>query len=47
VAVSAGQGFSLEWGAEQHNEEVVEWMLDRDYIMDPEEQEEEDENADE
>jgi hypothetical protein len=46
-AVSAGQGFSLEWGAEQHNEEVVEWMLDRDYIMDPEEQEEEDENADE
>jgi len=34
-AVSAGQGFSLEWGAEQHQEEVLEWMMNRDYISDP------------
>ena len=46
-AVSAGQGFSLEWGAEQHQQEVLEWMLDREYIVDPEDiQEEEDEDAD-
>jgi hypothetical protein len=40
-AVSAGQGFSLEWGAEQHQQEVLEWMLDREYIVDPEDIEEE------
>ena len=40
-AVSAGQGFSLEWGAEQHQQEVLEWMLDREYIVDPENIEEE------
>jgi hypothetical protein len=46
-AVEAGQGFSLEWGAEQHQEEVLDWMLSRDYIVDPEdldEEEEEDED---
>jgi hypothetical protein len=42
-AVSAGQGFSLEWGAEQHQQEVLEWMLDREYIVDPEDIEEEEE----
>ena len=26
-AVEAGMGFSLEWGAEQHQEEVLDWML--------------------
>ena len=33
-AVEAGQGFSLEYGAEQHHEEVQDWMLSRDYIVD-------------
>lgn len=44
-AVEAGQGFSLEYGAEQHQEEVIEWMTNRDYIVDTMfEQEEEDED---
>jgi len=45
-AVSAGQGFSLEYGAEQHHEDVLEWMLNREYIVDTmfeEEEEDEDE----
>ena len=44
-AVEAGQGFSLEYGAEQHHEEVLDWMTSRDYIVDTmfEEEEEEDE----
>jgi len=48
-AVEAGQGFSLEYGAEQHNEDVLDWMLSRDYIVDSmfEEEEEEDEDEDE
>ena len=33
-AVEAGQGFSLEYGAEQHHEDVQDWMLNRDYIVD-------------
>jgi len=47
--VEAGQGFSLEYGAEQHNEDVLDWMLSRDYIVDSmfEEEEEEDEDEDE
>ena len=45
-AVEAGMGFSLEWGAEQHQEEVQDWMLSRNYIVDPEE-EVEDEDEDE
>lgn len=46
-AVEAGQGFSLEWGAEQHNEEVFDWMINRGYIIDPEDlDEEEDEDED-
>ena len=45
-AVEAGQGFSLEWGAEQHQDDVLEWMTNRDYIVDTMfEQEEEDEDA--
>ena len=44
-AVEAGHGFSLEWGAEQHQDEVLEWMINRDYIVDIEwEEEEEDED---
>ena len=47
-AVSAGQGFSLEYGAEQHHEDVQEWMLNRDYIVDTMfEEEDEDEDEDE
>lgn len=33
-AVSAGHGFSLEYGAEQHHDDVMEWMLNRDYMVD-------------
>jgi hypothetical protein len=33
-AVEAGMGFSLEYGAEQHHEDVQDWMLSRDYIVD-------------
>ena len=33
-AVSNGAGFSLEYGAEQHQEDVFEWMLNREYIVD-------------
>ena len=48
-AVEAGQGFSLEYGAEQHQDDVLEWMTNRDYIVDTmfEEDEEEDEDEDE
>ena len=48
-AVEAGMGFSLEYGAEQHNDDVLEWMLNRDYIVDTmfEEDEEEEEDGDE
>jgi hypothetical protein len=43
-AVTAGQGFSLEYGAEQHHEEVQDWMLNRGYILDPTDELEEDED---
>jgi hypothetical protein len=51
-AVASGQGFSLEYGAEQHQDDVLEWMLNRGYILDPldeleEDDEEEDEDEDE
>ena len=47
-AVEAGHGFSLEYGAEQHNEDVMEWMLNRDYMVDSMfEDDEEDEDEDE
>jgi hypothetical protein len=47
-AVSEGRGFSLEYGAEQHQEEVLDWMTDNNYIVDTmfvddEEDEDEDE----
>lgn len=43
-AVAAGQGFSLEYGAEQLSEDISEWMFNRGYLIDPElEDEEEDE----
>ena len=34
-AVQNGAGFSLEYGAEQHQQDVLDWMLNRDYISDP------------
>lgn len=46
-AVSAGQGFSLEYGAEQHQEDVLEWMLNREYILDQSEEEEDEDGSDE
>jgi hypothetical protein len=47
-AVEAGQGFSLEYGAEQHQDDVLEWMTNRDYIVDTMfEEDEEDEDEDE
>ena len=46
-AVEAGQGFSLEYGAEQHQDDVLEWMLNREYIIDPEWEEDEEEDEDE
>ena len=41
-AVGAGHGFSLEWGAEQHHDDILEWMLNREYIVDPIEEDDED-----
>jgi hypothetical protein len=38
--VKAGQGFSLEYGAEQHQEEVFDWMINRGYIVDLEDEDE-------
>lgn len=35
-AVEAGQGFSLEFGAEQLSEDVRDWMFSRGYLVDPE-----------
>lgn len=31
-AVDSGYGFSLEYGAEQHYDEVLEWMIDKGLI---------------
>jgi hypothetical protein len=41
-AVQAGYGFSLEYGAEQHYDDVVEWMQKKEYVMEPLEEEDED-----
>jgi hypothetical protein len=41
-AVSAGMGFSLEYGADQHHEDVQDWMISRDYIVDTMFEDEED-----
>lgn len=37
-AVESGQGFSLEYGAEDHHEHVKDWMLENGLIMDPEDE---------
>lgn len=41
-AVEAGQGFSLEYGAEQHQDDVLEWMTNRGWIIDTMFEDEED-----
>lgn len=47
-AVEAGIGFSLEYGAEQLGEDVLDWLMERGHINDPEaEEEDEDEDEDE
>jgi hypothetical protein len=46
-AVESGHGFSLEYGAEQHYEEVQDWMLENGYMKDPFYEEEEEEDEDE
>ena len=33
-AVESGKGFSLEYGAEQHFEEVMDWLTDNKFITD-------------
>jgi hypothetical protein len=46
-AVADGNGFSLEYGAEQHEEEVRDWMFNLELMSlleDEEEEEEEDED---
>ena len=46
-AVKDGKGFSLEYGAEQHYEEVRDWMTDNDIMTDLMFVDEEDEDEDE
>lgn len=40
-AVAAGMGFSLEFGADQLSEDVLEWMLNRGYLSDTTDEEQE------
>lgn len=40
-AVSNGAGFSLEYGAEQHYEDVTEWMVKEGIIDIPEDEDDE------
>jgi len=47
-AVRDGNGFSLEYGAEQHQEEVRDWMFERDlmkYVDEPWEDEDEEDGS--
>lgn len=48
-AVASGHGFSLEYGAEQHHEDVRDWLTDNDIMTDLmfEEDDEEEEDEDE
>jgi len=46
-AVASGHGFSLEYGAEQHYDDVRDWLTDNDIMTDlmfEEDEEEEDED---
>jgi hypothetical protein len=33
-AVGEGEGFSLEYGAEEHRDDVLNWMMTRGYVVD-------------
>jgi hypothetical protein len=44
LAVKDDHGFSLEYGAEQHYEDVLEWMLRKEILADIEEDEDEEED---
>ena len=48
-AVASGHGFSLEYGAEQHHEDVRDWLTDNDIMTDLmfEDDDEEEEDEDE
>ncbi len=46
-AVQNGYGFSLEYGAEQHYEDIRDWLLNNDIMTDLMFEEEEDEDEDE
>ena len=46
-AVKTGQGFSLEYGAEQHYEDVRDWLTDNDIMTDLMFEEDEDEEEEE
>jgi hypothetical protein len=44
-SVDEGFGFSLEYGAEQLSDDVMDWLIERGHMVDPEsEEEEEDED---
>ena len=45
-AVAKGHGFTLEYGAEDHYEDIKEWMLNHEYIIDPEWEDEDDQEED-
>jgi hypothetical protein len=45
-SVKNGYGFSLEYGADQHYEDVTNWLLDNDIMTDLMFEEEEDEDDD-
>jgi hypothetical protein len=45
--VESGNGFSLEYGAEQIQEDIRDWMFEEGYLLDPEDIEEEEEDEDE
>jgi hypothetical protein len=42
-AVADGYGFSLEYGAEQHSDDVRDWMFEKELMTLSEDEEEEDE----
>lgn len=46
-AVKTGQGFSLEYGAERHYEDVRDWLTDNDIMTDLMFEEDEDEEKEE
>ena len=39
-AIEAGHGFSLEYGADQIWEDVRDWMIENEYLLEPEDEDE-------